>query len=209
MDATAKEEAVGDLGLIAFFYLLRVGEYTQKQKLSLTRTIQFRFRDFAFKKSNTIISRDASEVELLEATGATLRLINQKNSVRGAVIHRSPMEGRFCPVKALVLRYIHLRNHHASLYMTISTYWDHLGSGNVTDVDIRLAIRCSMLTLDLVKNGITEDRVVTHSLRAGGAMAIKFAGGDRDDIKNWGDGHLIPFWCTFTTNSGVLRGVDR
>ena len=32
-DATPKEQAVGDLGLIAFYYLLRVGEYTQKRKI--------------------------------------------------------------------------------------------------------------------------------------------------------------------------------
>ena len=61
-------------------------------------------------------------------------------------------------------RYIHLRNHHVSLDTIISTYWDHLSSGNVTDVDIRLTIRCSMITLDLGKNGITADRVDTHSL---------------------------------------------
>jgi len=79
--------------------------------------------------------------------------------------------------------YIHLRNHHASLDTIISTYWDHLGSGNVTDVDIRLAIRRSVITLDLGKNGITADRVGTHSLRTGSDMAIKFVGGDRDDIK--------------------------
>ena len=30
-DATDKEQAVGDLGLIAFFYLVCVGEYTQKK----------------------------------------------------------------------------------------------------------------------------------------------------------------------------------
>jgi len=163
-DATAKEQAVGDLGLVAFFYLLRVGEYTQKRKRTSTRTIQFRFRDFAFKKVNTIISCDASEAELMEATGATLRFKNQKNGVRGAIIHRSATEGSFCPVKALVWRYIHLRNQHTSLDTIISTYWDNHGSGNVTDVDICPAIRHSVITLDLGKNGITADRVGTHSL---------------------------------------------
>ena len=43
-----------------------------------------------------------------------------------------------------------------------------------------------MVQLDLGKNGIIPERVGTHSLRAGGAMALKFAGADRDDIKKMG-----------------------
>ena len=48
--ATEKEKAVGDLAIIAFFYLLRVGEYTQKKRKTNTRTIQFRYCDVAFKQ---------------------------------------------------------------------------------------------------------------------------------------------------------------
>ena len=91
MDATAKEKELGNLGLIAFLYLLRVGGCTQKREPPFTRTIKFRFRDFAFKKGSTITSRDSSEAELMEATGATLRISNQKNGLRGAMIHRSAM----------------------------------------------------------------------------------------------------------------------
>ena len=40
--ASSKEQAVGDFGLIAFYYLLRVGEYTHKRKRHRTRTVQFR-----------------------------------------------------------------------------------------------------------------------------------------------------------------------
>ena len=57
---------MGDLGLIAFFYLLRVGKYTLKRKRPSTCTIQFRFRDITLKKGNTIIPRDASVKELME-----------------------------------------------------------------------------------------------------------------------------------------------
>ena len=51
---------------------------------------------------------------------------------------------------------------------------------------MRRAIRAAVLTLNLPANGITPNRVGTHSLRAGGAMALKFAGADRDDIKKMG-----------------------
>ena len=95
--ATPKEQAVGDFGHIAFYYLLRVGEYTQKRKRSKTRTIQFRFSDIAFKKGNTIIPRDAPIEELLEETGATLRLSNQKNGIRGGDDSSELYEGEILP----------------------------------------------------------------------------------------------------------------
>jgi len=139
-----------------------------------------------FKKGNTIIPQDVSVEDLMQVTGATLRLSNQKNGACGALIHRSAMEGGYCPVRALVQRFLHLCNHHATLDTIISAYWDHLGSGNVTDVDIRRTVKRAVLKLDLAKNEITEGRVGTYSLCAGGAMAIKFAGGNRDDIKKMG-----------------------
>ena len=41
---TPKQHATADLCLIAFYYLLRVGEYTHPRKQGATRTIQFRFQ---------------------------------------------------------------------------------------------------------------------------------------------------------------------
>ena len=185
--ATSKEQAVGDLALIAFFYLLRVGEYTKKSKKTNTRTIQFRLMDIAFKQGDTIIPADAPASTILNASAATLRLSNQKNGIRGSLIHRSASNGdTYCPVKALARRYIHLRDNNATPHDLLSSSWDHLGQAHVTDEDMRRAIRAAVLRLNLSQHGITPERVGTHSLRAGGAMALKFAGADRDDIKKMG-----------------------
>jgi len=53
-------------------------------------------------------------------------------------------------------------------------------------VDIRAALRQAVIKLDLKKKGIIATRVGLHSLRAGGAMALKFAGAGHVDIKNTG-----------------------
>ena len=53
--------------------------------------VQFRFCDVAFKKGNIIISRDAPLSELLQATASNLRLSNQKNGIRGSLVHCSAM----------------------------------------------------------------------------------------------------------------------
>ena len=149
--ASPKDQAVGDLELITFFYFLRVGEYTQKYKRAKTHTIQFHFCDVVFKKGNTILPRNASRGKLLTATSATMRLSNQKNSIRGAMIHRSAMEGVFFLVKALVWRFLHLRDNDAKQDTIISSYWDHLGKGSITDVDTRVTVRRAVILLHLEK----------------------------------------------------------
>ena len=45
------DRAIGDLALIAFYYLLRIGEYTCKEKRNETKqTVQFKVEDITFFK---------------------------------------------------------------------------------------------------------------------------------------------------------------
>jgi hypothetical protein len=51
--ATERDRAVGDLTLIAFYYLLRIGEYTMKGNRNETKqTVQFKWEDMTFFKKN-------------------------------------------------------------------------------------------------------------------------------------------------------------
>ena len=86
----------------------------------------------------------------------------------------------------MVRRFLHLRDNGAKQDTIISSYWDHPDKGNITDVDIRVTVRQAVILLDLEKNEIPAHRVGTHSLRAGGAVALKFAGADHDNIKKMG-----------------------
>ena len=95
------------------FFLLRVGKYIQKRRKGNTRTIQFRWCDIAFKNGNTIVPRNAPASEVLAATGATLRLSNQKNGIRGSLVHWSATGGKFCLVLALARQFLHMRENKA------------------------------------------------------------------------------------------------
>jgi hypothetical protein len=72
-EATTLETAVGCLTLIAFFYLLRVGEYTVKSSHKNTkRTVQFKMEDVVFFKRNATgqlrqLSRHAPDSDILTA----------------------------------------------------------------------------------------------------------------------------------------------
>jgi hypothetical protein len=50
----AQQQATADLTMIAFYYLLRAGEYTIKGSRNSTKqTVQFKYEDVSFFKKNT------------------------------------------------------------------------------------------------------------------------------------------------------------
>ena len=77
-EGTNKAKAIGDLAIIAFYYLLRVGEYTQPKfitvdgkKVRATRTVQFSMENIGFFKDNKILPRKSNLKTLLEADSST------------------------------------------------------------------------------------------------------------------------------------------
>ena len=109
--ATAKDRRVGDLILIAFYFLLRVGEYTCKYRNKrgerTKQTVNFRLCDVAFFKKNEQgqlrrLDDNCTPEERLSADGATLRLTNQKNGWKNVCVHQHKNNKPiFCCVKAL------------------------------------------------------------------------------------------------------------
>ena len=107
-----KEKAIGDFALIAFYYLLRVGEYTYHRPSDRRRTQQFRAHDVAFWQDTTLLPHGLPLEHLLKArTSATLSIFNQKNGKRNQSIHQEAINGDTCPVKALIRRIKHIRAH--------------------------------------------------------------------------------------------------
>jgi hypothetical protein len=79
-----KVQTTGQLVLIAFYYLLRVGEYTKprmvtrnNQRVSATRTKQFQYNNVGFFNKNKVISRKLPLSKLLLCDSATLKISNQ------------------------------------------------------------------------------------------------------------------------------------
>jgi hypothetical protein len=91
-------QAVGDLSLIAFYYLLRIGEYTVKRqrdrsKRATKQTIQFKLEDITFFKTDKngimrCLPRNAPHSLIMTAESATLKLDNQKNCWKGVCVHQ-------------------------------------------------------------------------------------------------------------------------
>jgi hypothetical protein len=92
--ATELYRAVGDLSLVAFYYLLRIGEYTIKGNRNETKQmVQFKREDITFFKKNRrgqlrCLPRDAADDLIATANGATLNLDNQKNGWKGVCVYQ-------------------------------------------------------------------------------------------------------------------------
>ena len=83
--ASELEKTVVDLGLLAMYYLLRVGEYTVKEYKNNTKEMeQFKMRDVTFFKYDKRgrlrrLGRNTRYKHIMTADGFTLNIVNQKN----------------------------------------------------------------------------------------------------------------------------------
>lgn len=194
-DATQLDKAIGDLGLIAFYYLLRVGEYTCKASRNETKqTVQFKFEDVTFFKRNRdgelrCLPRNSPDCLIATADGATLKLDNQKNGWKGACIFQEANgDSYFCPVRAAARRYLHIRKHTTCPKETISTYWEaNMLARSVTAEHMSKAIKLAAQMLYYPANkGIPIQRINTHSLRSGGANVLALSGYSDTEIQKMG-----------------------
>ena len=148
MTTNELDKAIGDLVLIAFYYLLRVGKYTIKERRNSSKqTVQFRLQDVTFFKRNRKghlrqLSRFATRHNILTADSATLKLDNQKNGWKGVCVHQEANgERTHCPVRALAWRYLHIREHTNDLSTFLSAFFDANTRFDVTDNDIRNSLK--------------------------------------------------------------------
>ena len=201
--SNAKEQAIGDLVCIAFYYLLRVGEYTKPRmvtrngkKVRATRTVQFSAGNIGFwDKDNNAILHDAPLEKLLQAHSATLKITNQKNGKMGQTVHHFCTGKDTSPVKALARRLHHIYKNGGNSDTLLCDYWDENEDDfiSITSTDIRTVVRSTVAFLKLDTKGIDPALVGTHSLRSGGAMALKLHGCDDTTIMKYGRWSSLTF----------------
>jgi hypothetical protein len=172
--------AISDMVILAFFFLLRPGEYTGTS----SNTTPFALRDIQlFIGRSRVPLLTCPEPLLAATTFGTLEFTTQKNGVRGEVIGLGSTPAYFCPVKALQRRVCHLRHHSAPETTPIASYylagrWHRISPPQITD-----ALRATVATFDSNQLGFLPSDVSARSLRAAGAMALVCAKVDTDIIR--------------------------
>lgn len=172
--------ATADMIIIAFFYLLRPGEYTD----SPSDTTPFSLGDVQLMLGSTRIDLLASPLPLLtEAHGGSLTFTTQKNGVPNEVIRLNRSgDSYLCPVLAIVRRVIHLRENNAPLHTPLGRVFTPNGIQHVTPSLITKTLRDAVRFLG-PELGFLPSDVSARSLRAAGAMALLVSGIDTDIIQ--------------------------
>lgn len=171
-EAVNSEESLAAVDMIwlAFFFLLRPGEYTTPAEESHP----FRIEDIRLWNNEAFIPHltTATEADISSATFVALVFTTQKNGVKGETIgHARSNDPEACPVRAVIRRLLYLR----SLGVPSDTFlcaYQHrsqiklLGSKTITDF-----LRQATVILGPSLGFLPSD-VSAKSLRAAGAMAL-------------------------------------
>jgi hypothetical protein len=200
--------ATADLIVIAYFYLLRVGEYTATPKRArgtrrrTPRTVPLRKCDIVLYHHDTVINHDAPWATLAACTGATITLENQKNGHRNCHVYHTTSGTILNPVQAIARRLHHLQGTHP--HTPISTVrYDNQPPRQVRAQDIRSTIRLAAAKTNLPSCGYDLRRIGSHSIRASGALALELAGYSSTLIQTIGR------WSSRTYLKYIHPQIDR
>ena len=170
---------------IAFYFLLQVGECTKPRHK--TKTVQFRLRDVAFwKKGKRVDLFTAEPSALIACDGATLRIEHQKNGRKNQTIYHEANGFKTCPVKQLALLALELRKISTDPNTLLCTFKQHNSISHVVNKGITTLLRQAAIQINLPAKGFPLHRICPHSLRAGGATALKLGGWDVVTIQKYG-----------------------
>ena len=176
---TPKARATADLIWIAFFFLLRPGEYAHPRDDSSP----FRLCDIELWIGSHAVDLLHGPLSDLDAvTFTALTFTNQKNAVRGEKVgHSTNASATANPVRALARRISHLRLHSAPATTPICSYYDNGTLRSVKTSDITTLLRQAVALSP--SSGLVPSDVSARSLRASGAMALLCHGTDDSLIR--------------------------
>ena len=204
--------ALAALITIAFFFLLRVGEYTPGNEDK--QTVPLRKADLTLWRGTSRIPHDAPDSALHAATAVTICLENSKNGKKGCTLHHeSSGDPGFDPVQAAAARLSVLRGLPGTT--PISVWIDAQGRRrHITSRQVRATLRLAAQHTGILGMGYSLHRIGTHSLRSGGAMHLRLLGYDEITIRKlgrWtGDTYLVYIQSQIANlTSGIAAGMAR
>lgn len=176
----SEAQAIADMIILGFFFLLRPGEYTGTSN----DDTPFRLQDLQLFQGQRRLDLvgDTDDV-LAMATSVSLTFTTQKNGVRGEVVnHGRSGHARLCPVQAAIRRVLHLRRHRAPIATILASFYDTGRKHLVTGTAITRTLKAAALQIGNAY-GYTSSDISARSLRAGGAMALFNSHVDTDTIR--------------------------
>ena len=171
---------IADMIGLAFFFLLRPGEYAN----SPSDSSPFELRDVQlFRGQQRLNLAVASDAELLTSTFSSLTFRDQKNGVKGEVVGLGHSgDPFFSPTKILARRVLHIRSHTADTHIPLCKYFTATSSKCIVPRDITKSLRDAVTFLGPSLGFLPSD-VTARCLRAAGANALLCSNVDPDIIR--------------------------
>jgi len=177
--------AAANLVIIAFFFLLRVGKYTQSDGTRDKLTVPIRRQDVKLWLNNRLLDHRLPFEVLIQADAVTITLENQKNGFKGAILHHYASREKLCPVRSAVLLLHPIA--HLARDTGLGTYISADGAiRHVSAAEVRACVQAGAIGDGLHHRGYSLDRIGSHSLRSGGATHLKLCGCDELTIMKLG-----------------------
>ena len=179
-----REVAIGQLIEVAFFFAMRSCEYSSVQGNRMTTIVGV--DDIRFWADDEIVDADDPErMRRADAVSVTFR--RHKNRDNGVVVtqHRTDETGRedMCPVRALAELVVRIRNYvpvkdkgTTDVGINALATVDGKRLEGISSKEVLKQLRDAAESVGVRRLGFPVDRIGTHSIRAGAAMAMFLAG---------------------------------
>jgi hypothetical protein len=179
-------QAVAYMCAVAFYFLLRPGEYTG----TTSDDTPFRLADVALHIGNRCLDTMLSPTTDIQAADYVLyTFTTQKNGTKGEILtHGLSGDPLACPVQATICRVLHLRHNKAPISAPIASYYSARKGIALKSKDITDALQLAAIATTH-QTGILPTDISTRSLRVGGAMALLNGKIDHDTIRMLGRWH--------------------
>ena len=173
-------DAITDMICIAFFFLMRPGEYTKTSD-----DTPFKMQDVKlFIGPVPLDPSTATNAQFEAVTAVSITFTDQKNGVKGEVItHGRTEHPRTCPTRAVVRRIKYLKSIQAPPETPLCAYFERNRMRFVNAKAVTAALRAGIILVGQDTVDIKPSEVEARSLRAGGATALLVAGVDTDHIQ--------------------------
>jgi hypothetical protein len=190
--SSTDRHAIADLITIAFYFLLRPGEYTG----TTSDDAAFRLADVTLHVDDRAIDPLlCPTADLHAATFVSLTFTTQKNGTKGEIItHGLSTDDMVCPVKATVRRILHLRDHKVTNSTPLASYFHHNKRIVIKSTDVTTALRLATIAT-AHQTGLKHTDISARSLPAGGAMALMGGRIDHSTIRILGRWHSDAMLC--------------
>ena len=179
---SVRDQATIDCIWMAFYFLLRPGEYANatgdsKHPFCL-KDMEFKIRAQHFA---TVIRH--GPVQFLSVTFVSLTFTTSKNGVKGEKLaHAANGQAQACPIKAVLRHVAHLVHHNAPHDTPLHVYYKNGACKCVSSAMITSLLRVAAFTTP-GHAGVDPNHIAARSLRSSSAMALLLGGKYPDKIR--------------------------